>query len=483
MSSFDFESNPVFGLSFKEHDARKMRHILRHYGRLPEKGGDRITLFVVMITLEADLEEDEVKAVENWLNVGGDLPARPQRHVEEDPVIEPIVQPAFATSSPAAASESRLEVDGGGTVHENRDIVGEDNDSTDMVEPLLNENSRHGNPTLDHHFEATMQQSIDDFASEASEASSHEAEQATENGVECNICMESYPESQVYFNITRSCDHKYSSTCRDCLDTSIKTVFENGVLDCIKCPWCEATLTYDEIKTHTSKATFERYQYLRENASRPANFILCLGSNCGGGQIHDSDDPMMTCERCSFQTCVYHKLPWHSGRSCAEFDTEDEQIERLEQAEATAKLLAQNSQICPQCHQCVVRDEGCDHMQCRCGKAWCYQCSVDWENIIRMGNKAHARTCPNHPDHSRLQKAQIAARQTQLTQLVHGGPVNEILEQARTTRNQERRVSMRPLAAAAAEARMKEQGLGGVAEKKGGVKRKRVNLKPAWEEH
>jgi hypothetical protein len=61
--------------------------------------------------------------------------------------------------------------------------------------------------------------------------------------------------------------------------------------------------------------------------------------------------------------------------------------------------------------------------------------------------------------------------------------VNEVLEQARAARNQERRVSMRPLAAAAAEARMKEQSSGGAGETKVPLKRKRVNLKPAWEEN
>ncbi|PQE29386.1 ring finger protein [Rutstroemia sp. NJR-2017a WRK4] len=474
MSSFDFTSNPVFGLTFKEHDARQMRHVLRHYERLPANGGDRIALFLVMVTLEADLEEDEVHAVKDWLRNGGDLPARPQRHVEEDPVIEPIVQPASMTSRTTTTSESNEDTHSerhiGETVYDDSDSEEDDNDSVHMMKTHMDVDPRHRNSTADHHIDVSMQRQNNEFAS------SPEPEQPTESGVECNICMESYPKSQVYFNITRSCDHKDSSTCRECLETSIKTVFENGQL-------LNGKSFLVQFSQSNFLLTMNSYQYLRENASRPANFILCLGPNCGGGQIHDSDNPMMTCERCSFTTCVYHKLPWHAGRSCAEFDTEDEQIERLEQAEATAKLLAQNSQICPQCQQCVVRDDGCDHMQCRCGKAWCYQCSVDWENIIRMGNKAHTRTCPNHPDHFRLRKDQIAARQTQLTQLVHGGPVNEVLEQARAARNQERRVSMRPLAAAAAEARMKEQSAGGAGETKVLLKRKRVNLKPAWEEN
>jgi hypothetical protein len=260
MSSFDFTSNPVFGLTFKEHDARKMRHVLRHYERLPANGGDRIALFLVMVTLEADLEEDEVHSVKDWLNNGGDLPARPQRQVEEDPVIEPIVQPAYMTSSMTTTSESsedtHSERNVGETAHDDTDSEGEDNDSVHMMETHMDVDSRDRNSTADHHFDVSVQHQNNEFAS------SHESEQPTESGVECNICMESYPKSEVYFNITRSCDHKDSSTCRECLETSIKTVFENGVLDCIQCPWCAATLTFNEIKIHTSRATFERQVFL-----------------------------------------------------------------------------------------------------------------------------------------------------------------------------------------------------------------------------
>lgn len=96
------------------------------------------------------------------------------------------------------------------------------------------------------------------------------------------------------------------------------------------------------------------------------DLVMCLGLNCGSGQIHISEDPMMICQVCSFKTCAFHKLPWHDGQTCEEFDTNDDQIERLEQAEATAKLLAkEHAQVCPNCHNGVSRTDGCDHMTCK----------------------------------------------------------------------------------------------------------------------
>lgn len=106
------------------------------------------------------------------------------------------------------------------------------------------------------------------------------------------------------------------------------------------------------------------FLYLREVSSRPENFVMCLGPNCGAGQIHEGPEPLMICHYCNFENCVKHKLPWHLGKSCEEFDVDDSQIERLEQEEATARLLAKDSRICPKCKECVVRIDGCDHIDC-----------------------------------------------------------------------------------------------------------------------
>jgi hypothetical protein len=94
---------------------------------------------------------------------------------------------------------------------------------------------------------------------------------------------------------------------------------------------------------------------------------MCLATNCGAGQIHSGgkEQPLMICNACSFKICTYHGRPWHEDQTCAEFDVDPSQIERLEEEEATAKLLASTSKICPACHQGVSKDFGCDHMACK----------------------------------------------------------------------------------------------------------------------
>lgn len=238
-----------------------------------------------------------------------------------------------------------------------------------------------------------------------------------------------------------------------------------------------------------------RYDYLVQRAK--PDVILCLGVDCGSGQVHVGEDLCMICEVCSFKTCPVHKLPWHEGMTCEEFDCDEAQIERLEQAEATAKLLAkEHAQVCPNCHEGVSRSDGCDHMTCkfhafelvdradnskgRCGMEWCYVCGASYENIKRLGDEAHAATCTYHPRRVQMRRDQKQAHQGQLTQLVHGRPVSDTLKRARGARNERIRADIRPKAAEAAEKRRKEME----QKKEEGQqdKKRRLHLHPPWEE-
>jgi len=232
------------------------------------------------------------------------------------------------------------------------------------------------------------------------------------------------------------------------------------------------------------------------------NMVFCLGRDCGIGQLHSIEElgSVMTCDKCSFKTCVRHKLPWHEGMTCEEFDGDESQIE---QEEATAKLLAKlASKICPTCKQGVDRSAGCDHLRCmflprslndkppnhyigRCGGEWCFECMASWENILRIGATAHAATCPNHPNRVQLRADQKLANEARILESVHGGKVSEVLQKARVERNARNRERIRPLALEAAERRAKEDAMARQAlGEQGGVvrKQKRNKLTAPWEE-
>lgn len=345
------------------------------------------------------------------------------------------------------------------------------------------------------------------------------ADDAEAEEMECPICIGQYPPS--FFpktpTITELCDHP-DKACLQCISASISEIMKRGALHLLACPICPQKLTRKDVREYASKEVYERYIYLKQQSEIPGHWISCTNPSCGGSQPHDSkgpSGPKMVCNHCQFETCAKHRRPWHTGQSCTEFDMDPAQIERLEEEEATAKLLSQEAtSICPKCGQGVTKTDGCDHMACQCGTEWCYavsqftahwvlcrlqnrlltcvphtQCSCSWENILRIGNTAHATFCIYHPNKVNLTKAQQERARSRIMGLVHGGEVSAELTMARDEFRQRRREEMRPKVAEAAEARrmkaLEQQKRDGEGEKTGvspTKKKRKVKLVAPWEE-
>ncbi|KAG6365718.1 hypothetical protein INS49_007329 [Diaporthe citri] len=324
-------------------------------------------------------------------------------------------------------------------------------------------------PTVEYHEDETLTDHEEDLDHDPYETgpNSHQGEPDNGEEIECPICLEDYPRSRFpkHPTITKFCDHP-DKACLNCLDSSIAAIVERGALHLLACPICPQRLSRRDVKEYANRAVYERYKYLKEQSEIPGHYISCTNPICGGSQPHESEDPMMICNHCKFATCAKHRRPWHDGQTCEEFDLDDAQIERLEEEEATAKLLSREAMsICPKCGQGVTKSDGCDHMRCQCGQEWCYVCSCSYENIIRLGPSAHATFCTYHPNKVNLTKSQQdAARSSRIMGLVHGGE-----------------------AAEAAEARMrlqKEQNKGQEAQTDGppDKKKRKVKLVAPWEE-
>ncbi len=163
-----------------------------------------------------------------------------------------------------------------------------------------------------------------------------------------------------------------------------------------------------------------RYKYL-VLVSDP-NVVMCLRPNCDKGQIPtDKNEPKMICNSCGYATCAKHKLPWHDGKTCAEFDLEPTQLERLEAEISTAKLLAASTQMCPACGNGVTKTSGCDHLQCRCGEEWCFECLASWKRITRTGPLAHSQTCSHDARRVRGSGAEVEEHVERMMNVAHGG--------------------------------------------------------------
>ncbi|KAF7870289.1 hypothetical protein EAF04_004035 [Stromatinia cepivora] len=225
---------------------------------------------------------------------------------------------------------------------------------------------------------------------------------------ECSICAEELNFADFPNQISAGCLHD-PTCCRTCLSRSIGVQIESIQWDEITCLECPALLSFDNVKSFASEAdfiTYDRNVLLSCIRSDP-NFTNCLGPECGGGQIHEDgdDQPIMTCGTCSFKTCFTHKMPWHTGLTCGQYNSQTR--ERLQQEEASQKLMEKATKKCPNCQVRIQKNKGCDHMTCQsCKHEFCWSCFADYKLIRSTDNSAHTSTCPyyvgirlQHPTH------------------------------------------------------------------------------------
>ncbi|KAI1751232.1 hypothetical protein F4782DRAFT_199844 [Xylaria castorea] len=249
----------------------------------------------------------------------------------------------------------------------------------------------------------------------------------------CVSCLEEKPKTE-YKSTTSRCRSEHGpGLCTQCVTMWIqRSVSERGTH--ITCPQCPLELDYFDIKEVADELTFQRYEtlVLSRILAEDSTFQWCAYA-CGSGQLHPAavDEPIMTCHNCNKKTCVVHRLPWHSGVTCGQFDKYlalGHQVEKsgqsqrkeitsirsqrqlLEEQRAQAALesirqralddaasreeVRRTSKSCPKCRFDIEKTVGCDIMTCKhCRHAFCWQCFTPHYRIDRAGNSAHRRDC------------------------------------------------------------------------------------------
>ena len=75
--------------------------------------------------------------------------------------------------------------------------------------------------------------------------------------------------------------------------------------------------------------------------------------------------PSSLCYACGTPICLVCKKTWHEGITCAQNKAEAESASIREMAQA------EGWKLCPGCKNMVEKNEGCNHITCRCGKEFC----------------------------------------------------------------------------------------------------------------
>jgi hypothetical protein len=182
----------------------------------------------------------------------------------------------------------------------------------------------------------------------------------------CEICDANNPLVQV----SASCKHK-NKYCQDCIRKHISASMDGkGSVTNIQCPdsECKKMMDSTEVIIHLkgdsallNKA--DRLLFLAYLRSQDNFRWCCNPSGCGSGaELEGGADSysFLQCHDCGMRTCVTHRVPWHAGMTCAEFD---EQLRNDHDESSEAWKLA-NTKMCPNCFRNIEKSDGCDVMAC-----------------------------------------------------------------------------------------------------------------------
>ncbi|KAI0433213.1 hypothetical protein F5Y09DRAFT_338817 [Xylaria sp. FL1042] len=202
---------------------------------------------------------------------------------------------------------------------------------------------------------------------------------------ECVSCFEDKPLSQ-YIYASRGCRREHRpDVCSRCYRAWIQSsIEEHGAR--ITCAQCTTELRSFEIAKFVDRDTFDRWKMLAAVAmiEGDPDFAWCA-HGCGSGQLREGGENVMMCNYCHRSTCLVHRLPWHIGLTCQEFDAkllqeEPGMIERLRllddslqpgarEESASIRLMIGITKRCPGCGVHIQKNGGCDRMRCvKCDK-------------------------------------------------------------------------------------------------------------------
>jgi hypothetical protein len=99
------------------------------------------------------------------------------------------------------------------------------------------------------------------------------------------------------------------------------------------------------------------------------DFVPCPSSTCKDGAFM-ADGNLFTCQTCKFRYCFDCNVPFHEGERCQEFldRTKEDRRKTLEIAQSL-ETLKSTTKACPKCKSPIEKNNGCDHMSCKCGPA------------------------------------------------------------------------------------------------------------------
>lgn len=239
----------------------------------------------------------------------------------------------------------------------------------------------------------------------------------------CGVCWDTKSLEYFFRSGKGACSDHF---CNECAYLHVKTkVLENQVgEDRLCCPLCPRPLSAQEVERalrhgDDGRELVELFQEKRLEAALGTGFRKCPSSKCNYHfQWSPGDYSNFKCPACEESFCLQCSAvgpnrppgPGHEGMSCyqrrqqlEQDEAEREKLQAWLQAQSRddeefLKYLqqAEDTRPCPGCGHMIEKDEGCQHMTCKCGHEFCWDCGADRKVIAAHDNRWHKPSCPHY---------------------------------------------------------------------------------------
>ncbi|CAJ0931469.1 unnamed protein product, partial [Mesorhabditis belari] len=194
-----------------------------------------------------------------------------------------------------------------------------------------------------------------------------------------NTCLVCYHEDEELRALC--CGHGF---CVHCWKAYFETRLSEGVSSKISCMASNCMLVAPPefvlraLDKASLRAKYERFLYRDYVMSHP-ELRFCVGKDClMVVRSKETKPKKATCTKCKTSFCVICGVDYHAPTSC---DTIKKWLIKCADDSETANYISAHTKDCPQCHACIEKNGGCNHMQCaKCKHHFCWMCFGDWKS-------------------------------------------------------------------------------------------------------
>jgi len=197
----------------------------------------------------------------------------------------------------------------------------------------------------------------------------------------CWLCICEYDDSQTDTYFPKQCGHQY---CNGCWTNYLISQMEKGPrviqTKCIE-PKCKLTLrpeVFRKFLPYKYKTKFEEY-ILHSFVSGRNNLQWCPGKECVNAIKAEYGAPLtIDCPSCHHLWCFACQQPAHLPCTC---ELADKWMKLHSTDSENVTWVRAFTKQCPKCKNHIEKNQGCNHMTCRCGYEFCWLCRKDWKKI------------------------------------------------------------------------------------------------------